>query len=60
MKAPQTLVFLGLMLVAASSSAFADAKKKTGQTYASAINNQVSIRHLRLTLRARQIMAINH
>jgi hypothetical protein len=53
-------MFLGLMLVAASSSAFADAKKKTGQTHASAINNQVSIRHLRLTLRARQIMAINH
>jgi len=60
MKTPQTLVFLGLMLVAASSSAFADAKKKAAQTHASTTNNQVSIRHLRLTLRTRQIMAINH
>jgi hypothetical protein len=59
MRTFHTLAFLSIVLLAAPSPAFADGKKETAQTQASATNTQTSVRHLRLKLRARQAAAVN-
>jgi hypothetical protein len=55
MKTLIALPLAGLMLAVASASSFAgDDKKKATQTHAATTNQQVSIKHLRLRIRAPQ------
>ena len=54
MKTLSALALATLMVVTASASSFAGDKKNTAQIQATTTNQQVSIKHLRLRLRAHQ------
>ena len=59
MKTLIALSLAGLLLAVASAPSFAgDAKKNTAQTQVATANQQVSIKHLRLRMRA-TILVIN-
>ena len=58
MKTLIALSLAGLLLAVASAPSFADSKKKTVQSQVAATNQQVSIKLLRLRMRA-TIVVIN-
>ena len=59
MKTLIAFALAGLLLAVASASSFAgDGKKKATQTHAATTNQQVSIKHLRLRMRA-TILVVN-